>query len=85
MYYIVKGSADLFLFGTKKQGCFLFCYNKRYFYEGENDAPDKIVFTRRKLNQYFPKYMSTPERERIIISLLEKCKEEYLKRFIEKK
>lgn len=40
------------------------------------DAPDKIVFTRRKLNQYFPKYMSTPERERIIISLLEKWKEE---------
>ena len=40
------------------------------------DAPEKIVFTRRKLNQYFPKYMSTPERERIIISLLEKWKEE---------
>lgn len=40
------------------------------------DAPEKIVFTRRKLNLYFPKYMSTPERERIIISLLEKWKEE---------
>ncbi len=40
------------------------------------DAPEKIIFTRRKLNQYFPKYMSTPERERIIISLLEKWKEE---------
>ena len=40
------------------------------------DAPEKIVFTRRKLNQYFPKYMSTPERERIITSLLEKWKEE---------
>ena len=40
------------------------------------DAPEKIVFTKRKLNQYFPKYMSTPERERIIISLLERWKEE---------
>ena len=40
------------------------------------DAPEKIVFTRRKLNQYFPKYMSTPERERVIISLLGKWKEE---------
>ena len=40
------------------------------------DAPEKIVFTRRKLNQYFPKYMSTPERERIIISLLERWKQE---------
>ena len=40
------------------------------------DAPEKIVFTKRKLNQYFPKYMSTPERERIIISLLEKWKEQ---------
>lgn len=40
------------------------------------DAPEKIIFTRRKLNQYFPKYMSTPERERIIISLLEKWKAE---------
>ena len=33
---------------------------------------EKIGF----LNQYFPKYMSTPERERIIISLLEKWKEQ---------
>ncbi len=40
------------------------------------DAPEKIIFTRRKLNQYFPKYMSTPERERIIISLLERWREE---------
>ena len=32
---------------------------------------EKIGF----LNQYFPKYMSTPERERIIISLLEKWRE----------
>lgn len=40
------------------------------------DAPEKIIFTKRKLNQYFPKYMSTPERERIIISLLEKWREE---------
>ena len=43
------------------------------------DPRDKIVFTRRKLNQYFPKYMSTPERERIIISLLEKWKDEQKK------
>ncbi len=41
------------------------------------DAPDKIVFTRRKLNQFFPKYMSTPERERVIITLLGKWKEEH--------
>ena len=39
-------------------------------------ASNKIVFTTRKLNQYFPKYMSTPERERVIIELLEKWKEE---------
>ena len=40
------------------------------------DPPGKIILTQRKLNQYFPKYMSTPERERIIVSLLEKWKEE---------
>ena len=40
-------------------------------------ASNKIVFTTRKLNQYFPKYMSTPERERVIIELLEKWKEEH--------
>ena len=39
--------------------------------------PSKITFTERKLNQYFPKYLTTPERERIIISLLEKWKEEH--------
>ncbi len=44
--------------------------------KGIPDPPGKIVLTQRKLNQYFPKYMSTPERERIIVSLLEKWKEE---------
>ena len=40
------------------------------------DPPGKIILTQRRLNKYFPKYMSTPERERIIVSLLEKWKEE---------
>lgn len=40
------------------------------------DPPGKIILTQRRLNNYFPKYMSTPEREKIIISLLEKWKEE---------
>lgn len=40
-------------------------------------APNKIVFTTRKLNQYFPKYMGTSEREQIIIELLEKWKKEH--------
>lgn len=39
--------------------------------------PSKITFTERKLNQYLPRYMSMPERERLIISLLEKWKEEH--------
>ena len=39
--------------------------------------PKKITFTQRKLNQYFPKYMSVNEREQIIIELLEKWKEEH--------
>lgn len=39
--------------------------------------PKKITFTQRKLNQYFPKYMSVNEREQIIIGLLEKWKEEH--------
>ena len=37
--------------------------------------PSKITFTERKLNQYLPKYMSMPEKERLIITLLEKWKE----------
>ena len=37
----------------------------------------KITFTERKLNQYLPKYMSMPEKERLIITLLEKWKEEH--------
>ncbi len=44
--------------------------------KGLPDPPRKIVLTQRRLNKYFPKYMSTPERERIIVSLLEKWKEE---------
>ena len=40
------------------------------------DPPGKIVLTQRRLNKYFPKYMTNPERERIIVSLLEKWKEE---------
>lgn len=39
--------------------------------------PKKITFTQRKLNQYFPKYMSVSEREQIIISLLEQWKSEH--------
>lgn len=39
--------------------------------------PKKITFTTRKLNQYFPKYMSIREREDIIIELLEKWKSEH--------
>ena len=39
--------------------------------------PKKIIFTQRKLNQYFPKYMSTNEREAIIIGLLEQWKAEH--------
>ena len=39
--------------------------------------PCKITFTERKLNQYLPKYMSMPEKERLIITLLEKWKEEH--------
>lgn len=39
--------------------------------------PSKITFTERKLNQYLPKYMSMPEKERLIITLLEKWKEEH--------
>ncbi len=44
--------------------------------KGIPDPPGKIVLTQRRLNMYFPKYMSNPERERIIIELLEKWKEE---------
>lgn len=40
------------------------------------DPPGKIVLTQRRLNKYFPKYMTNPERERVIIELLEKWKEE---------
>ncbi len=39
--------------------------------------PKKITFTTRKLNQYFPRYMSMNERERVIIDLLEKWKAEH--------
>lgn len=39
--------------------------------------PSKITFTEGKLNQYLPKYMSMPEKERLIITLLEKWKEEH--------
>ena len=39
--------------------------------------PSKITFTERKLYQYLPKYMSMPEKERLIITLLEKWKEEH--------
>ena len=39
--------------------------------------PSKITFTERKLNQYLPKYMSMPEKERLIITFLEKWKEEH--------
>ena len=39
--------------------------------------PKKITFTQRKLNQYFPKYMSINEREKIIIELLEQWKAEH--------
>ena len=41
------------------------------------EDPKKITFTQRKLNQYFPKYMSTNEREAIIIGLLEQWKAEH--------
>ena len=44
--------------------------------KGIPDPPGKIILTQRKLNQYFPRYMTNPERERIIIELLEKWKEE---------
>lgn len=47
--------------------------------KGNEEAPasaNKITFTQRKLNQYFPGYMSVKEREEIIISLLEKWKQE---------
>lgn len=37
---------------------------------------NKITFSTHKLNRYFPKYMPMEEREKIIISLLEKWKEE---------
>jgi len=40
-------------------------------------ATNKIVLTTRKLNQYFPKYMGIHEREKIVIELLEKWKEEH--------
>lgn len=40
-------------------------------------ATNKIVLTTRKLNQYFPKYMEIHEREKIVIALLEKWKEEH--------
>jgi len=39
--------------------------------------PKKITLTTRKLNQYFPKYMSINEREKIIIELLEQWKAEH--------
>ena len=38
--------------------------------------PKKLTFTERKLNKYFPAYMSLREREEVIISLLEKWKQE---------
>ena len=41
------------------------------------DDPKKITFTQRKLNQYFPKYMSIKEKEAIIIGLLEQWKAEH--------
>ncbi len=44
--------------------------------KGIPDPPGKIVLTQRRLNKYFPKYMSTSEREQIIVSLLEKRKED---------
>lgn len=37
----------------------------------------KITFTERKLNKYFPAYMTRKDREAIIIELLEKWKVEY--------
>ena len=40
-------------------------------------ATNKIVLTTRKLNQYFPKYMGIHEREKIVMELLEKWKEEH--------
>lgn len=36
----------------------------------------KITLTKRKLNRYFPAYMSRDEREKVIYSLLQKWKEE---------
>ncbi len=39
--------------------------------------PKKITFTTRKLNEYFPRYMSMNEREKVIIELLEKWKSEH--------
>lgn len=36
----------------------------------------KITLTERKLNRYFPAYMSRDEREKVIYSLLQKWKEE---------
>ncbi|MBQ3794985.1 MAG: ParB/RepB/Spo0J family partition protein [Butyrivibrio sp.] len=36
--------------------------------------PKKLTFTERKLNNYFPAYMSLKEREEVILSLLEKWK-----------
>ncbi len=39
-------------------------------------APNKIVFTERMMNKFFPGYMSTAEREKVILSLLEKWREE---------
>jgi len=38
--------------------------------------PKKLTFTERKLNKYFPAYMTLKEREEVIISLLEKWKQE---------
>ncbi|MCR5777822.1 MAG: ParB/RepB/Spo0J family partition protein [Lachnospiraceae bacterium] len=46
---------------------------------GNEEAPtvaNKITFTQKKLNQFFPGYMSVREREEIILSLLEKWKQE---------
>lgn len=46
---------------------------------GNQEAPEasnKLTFTERKLNKYFPTYMTLKEREDIIIKLLEKWKSE---------
>ena len=40
------------------------------------ETTGKISFTERKMNQYFPAYMTKKDRERIILELLEKWKEE---------